>query len=66
VIPTKEGDFVIKRIEWELFEVVKCSRDLNGLSFVNSQGKKIAGEMSLKFKAIEESGECETQVIMQG
>jgi hypothetical protein len=66
VIPTKEGDFVLKKIEWELFEVVKCSRELTGLSVVNSQGKKIGGEMSLKFKAIEESGECETQLVVKG
>lgn len=52
------GDFVLKRIEWELFEVVKCSRQLNGLSGVNSKGQRVEGEMAVKFKVIEESGEC--------
>ena len=66
VTPTEPGDLVIKRIEWELFEVVKCSRQLNGLSVVNSQGKRFDGEMALKFKVIEESGECETKLILKG
>ena len=54
------GDFVLKKIKWELFEVVKCSRQLNGLSGVNSKGQRVEGEMAVKFKVIEESGECES------
>lgn len=66
VVPQKPGDFVVKKIEWELFEVVKCSRELKGLSFVNSKGQRLDGEMALKFKAIEASGECQSDLIFQG
>jgi hypothetical protein len=49
------GDFEISKIEWELFEVVKCSQPL-------SENK----DSSTKFKVIEASGECEAKVYIEG
>ena len=65
VIPQKAGDLEITSVEWELFEVVKCSRSLKGLSAITSS-KKSGDEMAHKFKIIEESGEIDTQIILDG
>jgi len=65
VIPKQAGDLEITQVEWELFEVVRCSRSLKGLSGITSM-KKSAEEMALKFKVIETSGECETHLVLAG
>ena len=44
---------------------MKCSRSLKGLSAITSS-KKTGDEMALKFKVIEESGEIETQIVLDG
>jgi len=67
VVPLRTGDFEIKRVEWELFEVVRCSRLLGSFS-EESMGARRPGDsdMALKFKVIEASGECEAKVILEG
>ena len=67
VVPLRTGDFEIKRVEWELFEVVRCSRLLGSFSEEN-MGARPPGhsDMALKFKVIEASGECDAQVVLEG
>jgi len=52
IIPLEVGDFEIQSLEWELFEVVLCKRKIN---LTVRKGKN---DNTLRFKAIEPSGEC--------
>lgn len=55
VTPTREGTLELKSVEWELFDLVKCSKDLSSLS-TTSKSKTV--NSMLKFKVIESSAEC--------
>mmetsp|Transcript_41883 Transcript_41883/g.64099 ORF Transcript_41883/g.64099 Transcript_41883/m.64099 type:complete len:165 (-) Transcript_41883:980-1474(-) len=50
----KEGTLVIDRLQWELFEIVRCTQDLKALG--GSKNIK-QNESILKFKVIEETAE---------
>lgn len=65
VVPLQSGDFEIERIEWELFQVVKCSRQLGPAPVEEGEAKK-AADMSLKFRVIDASGECEAKIVLDG
>lgn len=67
VVPLQSGDFEIERIEWELFKVVRCSRQLSGFSEVDAGARPPRSEdCSLKFKVIEASGECDANIVLHG
>jgi hypothetical protein len=59
IIPLEVGDFEIQSLEWELFEVVLCKRKIN---LTVRKGKV---DNTLRFKAIEPSGECSAQLFLK-
>jgi hypothetical protein len=70
VVPLQTGDFEIKRVEWELFGVVRCARELGSggenAAGVQASKKAQASDMALTFNVIEASGECEATLALDG
>lgn len=64
--PIQTGELTLENIQWELFEVVRCSRPLFQMAIVGAGKRSREVEQPLKFNIVEASGECKMEFLLDG